>query len=240
MRAGLVDCINRTCSGYDSLSTAILRANQRAARLRNHRYIPLIVILCLSIAPTYGHAEQAVSSVPPPYAPPIAATAVPAVPPSYVIGAEDVLQVMFWRDADMSGEVIVRPDGKISLPLLNDVQAAGLTPEQLRARITEMARNYVDTPNATVVVKAINSRKVFVMGAIEKPGTYPIAGGMTVLQLIATAGGLKEFANGDEIRIIRRVDGTDVRLEFNYGRVLSGKNLKQNIELKPNDTVVVP
>lgn len=200
----------------------------------------VVVLLCLSIAPTRGRAEQAASSAAPPYTTPIAATAVPMVPPSYVIGPEDVLQVMFWRDADMSGEVIVRPDGKISLPLLNDVQAAGLTPEQLRARITEQARNYVDTPNATVVVKAINSRKVFIMGAIEKPGIYPLAGGMTVLQLIATAGGLKEYAKKDEIRIIRTVAGQDVRFEFNYGRVVSGKNLKQNIELKPSDTIVVP
>ena len=199
-----------------------------------------VVLLCLSMAPLQGRAEQATSSAPPPYTTPIAATAVPLLPPSYVIGPEDVLQVMFWRDADMSGEVTVRPDGKISLPLLNDVHAAGLTPEQLRARIMEQARNYVDTPNATVVVKAINSRKVFVMGAIEKPGIYPLAGGMTVLQLIATAGGLKEFAKSDEIRIIRTVNGQDMRYEFNYGRVVAGKNLKQNIDLKPSDTVVVP
>ena len=197
------------------------------------------VLLCLSVAAPQARAEQAATTTAP-YTTPIASTAVSAVPPSYVIGAEDVLQVMFWRDADMSAEVIVRPDGKISLPLLNDVQAAGITPEQLRARITEMARNYVDTPIATVVVKAINSRKVFVMGAIEKPGIYPLAGGMTVLQLIATAGGLKEYAKSDEIRIIRNVNGQDVRFEFNYRRVVAGKNLKQNIELKPSDTVVIP
>lgn len=200
----------------------------------------ILALLCLSIAPLAASAGQAIAPSTPPYVAPVASTAVPTVAPSYVIGPEDVLQVMFWRDADMSGEVIVRPDGKISLPLLNDVQAAGLTPEQLRARITEQARNYVDTPQATVVVKAINSRKVFVMGAIEKPGIYPLASGMTVLQLIATAGGLKEYAKSDEIRIIRTVNGQDVRFEFNYGRVVSGKNLKQNIELKPSDTVVVP
>jgi len=91
-----------------------------------------------------------------------------------------------------------------------------------------------------VVVKAINSRKIFVMGAIEKPGIYPLAGGMTVLQLIATAGGLKEYAKSDEIRIIRNVNGQDVRFEFNYRHVVAGKGLKQNIELRPSDTVVVP
>ena len=200
----------------------------------------LVVLLCLSMAPAYGRAEQATAQAAPPYTTPIAATAVPNAIPGYVIGPEDVLHVMFWRDADMSGEVIVRPDGKISLPLLNDVQAAGLTPDQLRARITELARNYVDTPNATVVVKAINSRKVFVMGAIEKPGIYPLAGGMTVLQLVAAAGGLKEYAKSDEIRIIRNVNGQDVRFEFNYRHVVAGKGLKQNIELRPSDTVVVP
>ena len=200
----------------------------------------MLVWLCLSMAPLGARAEQATGSASPPYTTPIAATGVPTVTPSYVIGPEDVLQVTFWRDADMSGEVVVRPDGKISLPLLNDVQAAGLTPEQLRARITERARNYVDTPNATVVVKTINSRKVFITGAIEKPGVYPLTGGMTVLQLIATAGGLKEYAKSDEVRVIRNVNGQDVRFEFNYGRVVSGRNLKQNIELKPSDTVVVP
>lgn len=175
-----------------------------------------------------------------PQATPLGSTAIPAAPPDYVIGAEDVLHVLFWRDKDMSGEFTVRPDGKISIPLLNDVLAAGLTPEQLRVHIVEAARRYVEDPNATVVVKQINSRKVFITGAIEKPGTYPLTSRTTVLQLIATAGGLKEFAKRDAIRILRSDDGREVRFPFDYDRVISGKNLKQNVELKPGDTVIVP
>lgn len=175
-----------------------------------------------------------------PQATSIGSTAIPAAPPDYVIGAEDVLQVLFWRDKDMSGEFTVRPDGRISIPLLNDVLAAGLTPEQLRVHIVEAARRYVEDPNATVVVKQINSRKVFITGAIEKPGTYPLTSRTTVLQLIATAGGLKEFAKRDAIRILRSDDGREVRFPFDYNRVISGKNLKQNVELKPGDTVIVP
>jgi polysaccharide export outer membrane protein len=104
----------------------------------------------------------------------------------------------------------------------------------------EAARRYVEDPNATVVVKQINSRKVFITGAIEKPGTYPLTSRTTVLQLIATAGGLKEFAKRDAIRILRSDDGREVRFPFDYDRVISGKNLKQNVELKPGDTVIVP
>jgi polysaccharide export outer membrane protein len=203
-------------------------------------------VLALALLLTPWSASAQVQPVQPPaaashpQAASDAAIAVATAPADYVIGAEDVLQVLFWRDKDMSGEFIVRPDGKISVPLLNDVHAAGLTPEQLRAHIVEAARRYVEEPNATVVVKQINSRKVFITGSIEKPGTYPLTSRTTVLQLIATAGGLKEYAKRGEIRILRSDDGREVRLPFHYDRVISGKNLKQNVELKPGDTVVVP
>jgi polysaccharide export outer membrane protein len=140
----------------------------------------------------------------------------------------------------MSGEVIVRPDGRISIPLLNDVAAAGLTPEQLRVRIVEQAAKYLEDPTATVVVKQINSRKVFITGSVEKPGTYPLTGRTTVLQLIATSGGLKEYAKRDDITILRTQEGREQRFPFDYDRVVSGKAVKQNLELKPGDTVVVP
>ena len=160
-------------------------------------------------------------------------------PAGYVIGADDVLQVLFWRDKEMSGEFTVRPDGKISIPLLNDVQASGLTPEQLRARVVEQAAKYLEDPTATVVVKQINSRRVFITGSVEKPGSYHLTSRTTVLQLIATAGGLKEYAKRDEIKILR-TEVRELRLPFDYDRVVSGKNLRQNIELKPGDTIVVP
>ena len=134
----------------------------------------------------------------------------------------------------------MRPDGKISLPLLNDVQAAGLTPEQLRVQLTEVARKYVDTPEVTVVVKAINSRKVFITGQVAKPGPYPIAAPTTVMQLIATAGGVLEYADTQNIVILRTEGGKQVSYRFNYRDVVRRVNLNQNIELKPGDTVVVP
>lgn len=169
-------------------------------------------------------------ATPPPVAP----------PPDYVIGPDDVLSVVFWRDKDMSADVAVRPDGKISLPLLNDVQAAGLTPPQLRDRLMEDAKNYVEDPNVTVVIRQINSRRVFVTGQVNKPGPYALGGATTVLQLIAMAGGVPEYAHTKNIRVMRTENGKQVSLRFNYNEVVAGKNLKQNIELKPGDTVIVP
>ena len=140
----------------------------------------------------------------------------------------------------MSADVLVRPDGNITLPLLNDIQAAGLTPEQLRERILAEARRYIEDPSPTVVVKEINSRRVFITGLVEKPGPYPISGPTTVLQLIAIAGGLKEFADGRNILVMRSENGRQVFYSFDYRELLKRKNLRQNIELKPGDTVVVP
>jgi polysaccharide export outer membrane protein len=163
-----------------------------------------------------------------------------STPPDYVIGPEDVLTVVFWRDKDLSGDATVRPDGMISLPLLNDVQAAGLTPEQLRTQLTEKAGRLIEEPTVTVVVKAINSRRVFLTGNVAKPGAYSIASPTTVLQLIATAGGLLEYAKSKNIRIMRTENGKPVSYKFNYKEVTAGKNLKQDILLKPGDTVIVP
>lgn len=158
----------------------------------------------------------------------------------YVIGPDDTLSVVFWRDKDMSADVEVRPDGKISLPVINEVVAAGLTAEQLRARITEAASKFVTDPTVSVVVRGINSRKVFITGMVGKPGDYSIPGRTTVLQLIAMAGGLHEFADAKNITINRIENGRQVNLRFNYKDVSKGKNLRQNIELKPGDTVIVP
>jgi polysaccharide export outer membrane protein len=157
-----------------------------------------------------------------------------------VIGPEDQLSIVFWRDKDMSADVVVRPDGKISLPLLNDVQASGLTPEQLRQKITEQAQRFIEDPNASVVVRQINSRKVFITGEVAKPGTYPLAGPTTVLQLIATAGGVNEYAHSDRVVVLRNDVGRQVSFKFNYKDVIEQKNPQQNIQLHAGDTVVVP
>jgi polysaccharide export outer membrane protein len=163
-----------------------------------------------------------------------------APPPGYVIGPDDALSIVFWREKDLSADVVVRPDGMISLPLVNDIRADGQTPEQLRVALTAAASKFVEEPTVTVVVKAINSRKVFITGQVGKPGPYPLGGPTTVLQLIATSGGVAEYAKKDKIMVVRKENGKDVVHQFNYEEVLEGKKLQQNIELKPGDTIIVP
>jgi polysaccharide export outer membrane protein len=175
-----------------------------------------------------------------PAAAPATAAAATAVPADYVIGPEDVLSVVYWRDKEMTGDVAVRPDGKISLPLLNDVQAAGLTPAQLRDHLIDASKHYFEDPSVTVVVKQMNSHKVFITGEVAKPGPYPLVGPTTVLQLISIAGGLRDYADSKKIIIIRTENGKPASYPFNYKDVVSRKNLRQNIELKPGDTVIVP
>jgi polysaccharide export outer membrane protein len=161
-------------------------------------------------------------------------------PPDYVIGPGDVLVITFWREKDLSGEAMVRPDGRISLPLINDVVAAGLTPEQLREGLMKEAQRFVEDTNVTVIVKAINSRWIYVTGEVSKPGPYPLVGPTTVLQLIAMAGGLLESADSDSIVVMRNENGKPSNFKFNYKDVVRQRNLQQNILLKPGDTVVVP
>ena len=157
-----------------------------------------------------------------------------------MIGPDDQLAIVYWREKDMSADVVVRPDGMISLPLLNEVKADGLTPEQLRAAITQGASKFVEEPTVSVVVKAINSRKVFITGMVAKPGPYPLAGPTTVLQLITYAGGLAEYADKKKIVIVRKENGRETTRRFNYEDVMKGKNMAQNIELQPGDSVIVP
>lgn len=199
----------------------------------------LVLSLVALSAAFSAHAQQpsGSSNTSPPSSP---AGAGPELPPDYVIGPDDVLTVVFWREKDLSGDVQVRPDGRITLPLLNDIDAAGLTPDQLRVRITQAADKYVTEPNVTVAVKTINSRKVFITGQVAKPGPYPLGGPTTVVQLIAMAGGVLEYADEKNISIMRIEGGQQVSLRFNYDEVKRRKNLKQNIELKPGDTIIVP
>jgi polysaccharide export outer membrane protein len=174
-------------------------------------------------------------------APAATAAGAVAVAPDYVIGPDDVLSILFWRDKDLSAaDVTVRPDGKVTLPLLNDVQASGRTPEQLGDAIREAVRKYVEDPNPTVIVKEIKSRRVFITGRIEKPGPYPLNGRTTILQLIAMAGGLREFVDGKDISVMRNEKDKQTVFDFNYQDVVKKRYLNQNIELKPGDVVVVP
>jgi polysaccharide export outer membrane protein len=189
--------------------------------------------------PNTDAARAATAPATPPPGPVVAAPGV-NMPAEYTIGADDVLSVIFWRDKELTADVSVRPDGKISLPLLNDVQATGLTPAQLRDRIVEESKKYVEDPNVTVVVKEIRSRRVFITGEVRKPGPYPLTAPTTVLQMISIAGGLADYAKVEKITVVRIENGKPVSFRFNYKQVIEGKKLAQNIELKPGDTIVIP
>jgi polysaccharide export outer membrane protein len=164
----------------------------------------------------------------------------PAREPEYVIGTEDILQINVWKEADVSASVPVRPDGKISLPLLNDVQAAGLTPQQLATEITVRLKQFMTEPRVTVIVTAMNSRRAYVMGQVTRQGAVPLVSNLTVLQALSAAGGPAQFANTKKIYILRTEGGKQLRIPFNYSEVIKGKNPEQNINLKPGDTIVVP
>jgi polysaccharide export outer membrane protein len=168
-------------------------------------------------------------------------TAAPATTdPAYVIGPEDVLDINVWKEPDMTRIVPVRPDGKISLPLINDVQAAGSTPQQLASAVTGKLRKFLTEPQVTVIVTAINSQRVFVVGEVLRAGAFPLIPGMTVLQALSSAGGFTTFADVKKIHVMRLVNSKHIELPFNYREVLKGDNPDQNIKLEPGDTVVVP
>jgi polysaccharide biosynthesis/export protein len=168
-------------------------------------------------------------------------TAQEVVSEDYVIGAEDVLSISVWKEAELSvKELVVRPDGKISLPLVNDIQASGMTPKQLQEKIAEKLKEFVAAPNVTVTVIKIFSHAVSVVGQVSKPGLYTLGSPATVLDILARAGGLSEFAKMKNIMILRNENGKTLQFSFNYRDVIRGKNLQQNIMLKNGDTVMVP
>jgi polysaccharide biosynthesis/export protein len=159
---------------------------------------------------------------------------------NYIIGGQDVLDVSVWKEPEVSRVVPVRPDGKISLPLLNDVQAAGLTPAALAAKITDGLKKYVTNPQVTVIVTTINSQRIYVMGEIMRPGAFPMIPGMTVLQAIASGGGFTQYARTKSVYVLRNENGKQVKYPFNYKEVISGKKSDQDILLKPGDRVIIP
>ena len=159
---------------------------------------------------------------------------------AYVIGPEDVLSINVWKETDMTRVVPVRPDGKISLPLINDVQAAGLTPLQLASTVTDKLRKFLTDPQVTVIVTAINSQRVYIMGEVGRAGAYPLLPDMTFLQALSSAGGFTQFAKLRKIYMFRTENGKQVKYPFDYKDVISGKHPEQNVVLKPGDTIVVP
>jgi polysaccharide export outer membrane protein len=160
---------------------------------------------------------------------------------AYVIGADDVLAINVWRDKELSRVVPVRPDGNISLPLVNEVQASGLTAEQLQARLSEGLRKYLDHPEVTVIVQEAKSHHFNVVGEVQKPSFYLLSQPLTVLDAIALAGGFRDFAKRKKIYVLRaQPDGSEQRIAFNYNEVIKGRNVSQNILLQPGDTLVIP
>ncbi|HEV2349335.1 MAG TPA: polysaccharide biosynthesis/export family protein [Terriglobia bacterium] len=159
---------------------------------------------------------------------------------TYVIGPEDVLDINVWKEPDITRSVPVRPDGKISVPLLNDIQASGLTPMQLQESIKEGLKKFISEPQVTVIVKEINSRRIFVLGEVTRPGAFAMLPNMTVLQALSSAGGFSQYAKLNGIYVMRTENGRQSTFPFNYKEVIRGKNSQQNIMLKPGDTIVVP
>ena len=159
--------------------------------------------------------------------------------PEYVIGPQDVLHIAVWKEADLTATLPVRPDGKISLPLLNDVQASGLTPKQLADSVTEKLKKYIADPRVTVVVTEINSKRIYVTGEVLHSGATPMLPNMTVLQALSSAG-LNQFANTKRIYVLRTENGRQQKLPVNYRKLVKGEQIEQNYLLQPGDTIVVP
>jgi polysaccharide export outer membrane protein len=158
--------------------------------------------------------------------------------PNYVIGPQDVLDISVWKEDQLTKTVPVRPDGKISMPLLNDVQAAGLTPTQLAGQITESLKKFVTDPQVTIIVREINSQRVYMLGEVARAGAYPLLPNMTVLQALSSAGGFTQFANVKKIYVLRVENGKQQKFPFNYKHALESPD--ENILLKAGDTIVVP
>lgn len=201
----------------------------------------LILLLMLAVAGAVPALAQESSSKPDQAKPKQEQASVPATSdPDYKIGEGDVLDVNVWKEPEISRSVPVRPDGKISLPLVNDIQASGLTPTQLGLVISEKLRKYLSEPQVTIIVTAINSQRIYIMGEVGRPGAYPMLPNMTILQALSSAGSFTQFANLKGIYVLRNENGKQVTFPFNYKDVIKGKRAEQNIVLKPGDTIVVP
>ena len=159
---------------------------------------------------------------------------------SYVIGPGDRLSIDLWKEPDLSKQVAVRLDGKISLPLIEDLVAAGLTSAELRTQLTEEYGKYVDSPVVSVTVLESHSKKIYLLGKVTRPGEYPLQKNVTVVQAISLAGGLTEWADASNIRLIRKIKGEQKTFRVDYDAIVSGKDVSQNVQLAPEDTIFVP
>jgi polysaccharide export outer membrane protein len=162
------------------------------------------------------------------------------LPQDYVIGEEDVLTITIWKEHDLSGTVVVRPDGRITVPLVGEVSVVGMKPLQLQTQLEDRLKPFITVPKVSIAVNQINSRKVYLIGQVVKEGTFPINSSMTVLQVLAGAGGLRDFAKRKKIYILRKRGEEEIRFPFDYEAAIRGRNREENIRVEPGDTIVVP
>jgi polysaccharide biosynthesis/export protein len=209
---------------------------------------PLILGICLSVClqspllaqkgshplATTQKVDSAVSDAESPASRGVAAET------GYKIGPQDVLRIDVWKEDQLTRTVPVRPDGQVTLPLLEDIQAAGFTPMELAAQISEKLKKFVNNPQVTVSVAEINSRRVYVTGEVARSGALPMLPNMTVLQALSSSGGFTQFAKTKKIYVLRIEAGKQAKLPFNYNDVVKGKNAQENVLLRPGDTIVVP
>ena len=207
--------------------------------MRNKKIAVVVVLVSLvsAAAARSNKDHKGATTLPTANHAPVAATTDPA----YVIGPQDVLAISVWKEPDLSETALpVRPDGKISLPLINDIQASGTTPMQLTAEIRDRLKSFVNDPRVTVIVTAINSQRVYVLGEVPRPGAYPLLPNMTVLQALSSCGGFTEYANSKKVYVLRTENGAQRKYRFNYKQVVKGEHIAQNIALRAGDTIVVP
>ncbi len=215
-----------------------------AKRMVRFGCLPTLVLTLLPVGaqpatqPHSGHPEGAANT-----SQTEAAKAPGAAPQitDYIIGSDDVLAISVWNEKDISRTVPVRYDGKISLPLIGEIQAAGRTPLDLERDITDRLHNYITSPVVTVIVQEINSKKFNILGEVVKPGSYSLTLAPTVVDAIALAGGFRDFAKRKDVYILRQnADGGQSRIRFNYKKFIKGKHSVQNVHLEPHDTIIVP
>ena len=197
------------------------------------------LIVALLAQALLSPAQDKVPPAPVTTQPSATAAAAPVVPDSYVIGASDVVTVTVFKEPTLSNSLLVRPDGMISMPLLGDIMAAGKTPLQLADEVTAKLKKYIQDPNVTVTVQGINSKKVYLIGEVGRAGPLEMTPGMTLLQAIATAGGLTQYANAKKIYILRSEGGKQQKIPVQYKQALKGDS-SLNLSLSPGDTIVVP
>lgn len=209
------------------------------------RFLCGLILLTFVVGGTFGQSEKSKSKGKSAMVPKTQAHSESSIQPTntgddFIIGKEDVLLVSVWREPELSNTVVVRPDGKISVPLINEIQASGLTTKQLQDQIAEKLKEFVAGPVVTVIVKEIHSQVVHIMGQVGKAGAYPFGTPITVVELISRAGGFKDYAKVKKIRILRTENGQQRQFSFNYKDFVNGKKIEQNVLLKNGDIVVVP